>query len=89
MALPCTLTRRNGNPVRATTQDIGAGGMRVITERPLSIDEELEFDLAPDAENHPHGRARVVRQQRMDCYALRFDAAVDDILAWVHAAETA
>lgn len=81
--LPCTLARRRGNPVEALTTDVSAGGMCVVTDRPLSIDEELEFDLAPDVPDHPHGRARVVRQQRVNCYALRFEQAVDGMLDWV------
>src|SRR3954454_21959441 len=81
--LACTLTRRKGNPVKATTQDLGAGGMRVVTERPLWIDEELEFDIEPEQPDHPHGTARVLRQQTMNVYALRFDLSVDDILDWV------
>jgi hypothetical protein len=54
--------------------------MCVVTERPLSVDEELEFDLLPDDPDHPHGRARVVRQQRVNCYALRFEHVIDDLL---------
>lgn len=80
--LPCTLARPRGNPVRAMTQDLGPGGMCVVTDRPLRMDEELDFDLAPDVADHPHGRARVVRQQRTNCYALRFDILVEDILEW-------
>jgi hypothetical protein len=82
--LGCTLARRRGNPVRAVTQDLGAGGMCVITDRPLSMDEELEFAI--DAPGSPHGRARVVRQQRTNCYALRFEHMLDDILEWLEAA---
>jgi hypothetical protein len=81
--LPCMLTRTKGNPVRATTKDLGAGGMRVTTERPLWVDEVVEFDLDPEAPDHPRGRARVLRQQSLNVYALRFDLAVDDILDWV------
>ena len=81
--LPCTLARRRGNPVKGMTQDVGPGGMRVVTDRPLTMDEELEFDLAPDEPGHPHGRARVVRQQRSNCYALRFEQAIDGLLDWV------
>lgn len=80
IAVPCTLTRRRGNPIHAVTQDVGAGGMRVTTDRPLAIDEEVDYELAAT-----HGRARVVRQQTPTCYALRFDAAVDDILEWIAA----
>jgi hypothetical protein len=81
--LQCTLARRRGNPVTAITQDVGPGGMCVVTDRPLTMDEELEFDLAPEAPDHLHGRARVVRQQRANCYALRFEHAVDNMLEWV------
>jgi hypothetical protein len=81
--MECMLARRRGNPVRAVTRDVGPGGMCVVTDRPLSMDEELEFDLAPEEPGHPHGRARVVRQQRANCYALRFEHAVDDMLEWV------
>jgi hypothetical protein len=81
--MECTLARRRGNPVRAVTQDVGPGGMCVVTERPLTMDEELVFDLAPEQPGHPHGRARVVRQQRNNCYALRFEHAIDDLLDWV------
>ena len=83
VVLPCLLVRRRGNPVRATTRDIGAEGMRVVTDRPLGMDEWLEFDLAPDAPHHPRGHARVVRQQDLSCYALRFDESLDGILDWV------
>ena len=81
--LPCTLARRRGNPVRAVTQDVGPGGMCVVTDRPLSMDEELEFALAPDEPGHPQGRARVVRQQRANCYALRFEQTFEHMLEWV------
>ncbi len=81
--LPCTLARRRGNPIRAITQDVGTGGMCVVTDRPLSMDEELEFDLVPDEPDHPHGRARVVRQQRTNCYALRFEHPMADMPAWL------
>ena len=81
--LPCMLARRRGNPVRAMTRDVGPGGMCVVTDRPVTMDEELEFDLAPEAPDHLCGRARVVRQQRANCYALRFEHAITDVLAWV------
>jgi hypothetical protein len=81
--LPCTLARRHGNKVSGVTQDIGTGGMCVVTDRPLSVDEELEFDLQPETPGHPHGRARVVRQQRANCYALRFEHVIADVLDWV------
>jgi hypothetical protein len=81
--MECRLARRRGNPVQAVTQDVGPGGMSVVTDRPLTMDELLEFDLAPEEPGHPHGHARVVRQQRANCYALRFEQTIDDLLDWV------
>src|ERR671935_22741 len=43
----CTLSRRFGAPVQGRTVDVGPGGMRVATQRPLSTDEVLEFELPP------------------------------------------
>ncbi len=83
VAFDCTLTRPHGNPVRGRTEDLGAGGMRVVTDRPLTIDEELGFELLLDATGPVDGRARVVRQQGPNCYALRFEAAAADIVDWV------
>src|SRR5215212_7558643 len=72
LALDVTLIRRRGAPVCGHTEDLATDGARVVVERPLALDEELQFDLAcPD--RHIEGRARVVRQQRPDCYALRFE----------------
>jgi hypothetical protein len=82
--LECTLARRRGNPIHAVTRDLGAGGMRVVTDRPLGVDEELEFDLVPGGPGSRHGRARVVREQSSHCYALSFETMLDDILDWVH-----
>ena len=47
IALECTLHRRTGKTIEAQTLDIGPGGMRIRTNRPLSVDEVLEFEL-PD-----------------------------------------
>ena len=46
--------------------------MRVTSSRPLASDEEIDFDL-PDHAMRISGRARVVRQQRMNVYVLRFE----------------
>jgi hypothetical protein len=70
---PLTLLRRHGNPVGGHTEDVGPGGARIVVDRPLGIDEELEFDLVID-DAHVDGRARVVRQQGPRCYALRFES---------------
>ena len=47
--------------------------MCVATTRPLSTDEVLEFELAPRIS----GKARVLRQQGYDSYAVRFETLAD------------
>jgi hypothetical protein len=47
--------------------------MRVATERPLGIDEVLEFELAPEGATAVSGRARVMREQTWRVYAIRFE----------------
>jgi hypothetical protein len=76
---PLTLVRRHGAAVGGHTLDIGPGGARVVVDRPLSIDEELEFDLVLD-DVHVDGRARVLRQQSPTRYALRFEGLGEE--AW-------
>lgn len=71
--LECVLTRRKGAPVVCRTIDVGPGGMCVESERPLGVDEVLHFDLAG-----VDGDARVLREQRPNVYALRFEAMRDD-----------
>ena len=72
IALPCTLRRPIGRPIVAQTVNVGAGGMLVSTARPLTVDEPLTFDLA-NLDIPVGGHARVLRQQRHDVYALRFE----------------
>ena len=82
---PLTLLRRRGAPVDGHTEDIGPGGARIVVDRPLSIDEELGFDIVL-GDVHVDGRARVLRQQAPNRYVLRFealDAAVADMLTAV------
>jgi PilZ domain len=74
----CTLSRRFGSPVQGRTVDVGPGGMRVTTQRPLSTDEVLEFELPPPAGPGVRGRARVLRQQGYGVYALRFERLSDE-----------
>ena len=70
--LPVTLVRGRGKPISSRTVDVGRGGMRVCSERPLGIDELLSFDLLwQDA--HLEGRARVLREDVGSTYALRFE----------------
>ena len=77
IALECTLRRRTGSPVECRTVDVGTGGMSVSSARPLAPDEVLEFDLPDDL----HGKARVLRQQTHQVYALRFERLVDPVRA--------
>jgi hypothetical protein len=70
LEMECTLHRRTGSPVTGRTVDLGPGGMCVATTRPLSADEVLTFELPPRIS----GRARVLRQQGYDSYAVRFEA---------------
>src|SRR5687767_13308303 len=75
--LDCVLTRRKGGPITGHTIDVGMGGMRVHTERPLGIDEVLRFEL-PVEGTHVDGDARVLREQAPNVYALRFETMRDD-----------
>jgi hypothetical protein len=69
---PMTLLRRHGGPVGGHTEDVGPGGACIVVDRPLRIDEELDFDLVL-GDVHVDGRARVLRQQSANRYALRFE----------------
>jgi hypothetical protein len=81
VALEVTLIRRRGGPVAGHTEDLALAGARVVVDRPLAVDEELHFNLTCPGGRHVDGRARVVRQQRPDCYALRFEALDPSALA--------
>jgi hypothetical protein len=68
------LERKVGTTLTVHTCDLGAGGARVISERPLRIDEEFHFDLdLPAGGCHLDGTARVLRQYLHDTYAVRFE----------------
>jgi hypothetical protein len=67
--MECTLHRRVGSPIAGHTVDIGPGGMCVCTKRPLATDELLRFELPLGID----GRGRVLRQQTVDTYAMRFE----------------
>lgn len=68
----CMLSRAKGSPVHAHTIDLGPGGMCVATERPLTVDEVLHFDL-PLHGSTVDGDARVLREEGPLVYALRFE----------------
>jgi hypothetical protein len=76
---PCTLHRRTGSPIQGRTVDLGPGGMRVCTSRPLAPDEVLRFEL-----EGIDGRARVLRQQGHDMYAIRFEVLAEPARAELH-----
>lgn len=82
MQLDCTLTRRKGAPISCHTLDLGPGGMRVATDRPLGVDEVLHFDI-PVQGTHVAGDARVLREQAPNVYALRFEGMRDEVLSIV------
>ena len=65
--------------IEARTLDLGPGGMRVHTNRPLGVDETLEFEL-PER-GRINGRARVLREQGYRIYALRFEKLGDEARA--------
>jgi hypothetical protein len=79
IALGCTLHRRTGKVIEAQTLDVGPGGMRIKTNRPLSVDEVLEFELPERA--RIHGRARVLREQGYRIFAMRFENLGDEARA--------
>jgi hypothetical protein len=75
----CHLARRTGKIVEARTLDLGPGGMRVVTTRPLTPDEVLDFELP----ERPalSGRARVLREHGYRIYALRFERLSEEARA--------
>ncbi len=84
VALPCTLRRRIGSPIRAQTLELGPDGMRIASPRPLAADETVEFDL-PDLDMRVSGRARVLGQQRLNVYVLRFEQLPEPMGRRLHA----
>ncbi len=78
-----TLSRGRGGPIHAHTVDLGERGMRVVCDRPLSVDEVLDFDLPLPAAGAAQvdGRARVLREQASNVYALRFERVDEALLS--------
>jgi PilZ domain len=86
LALALILKRHKGGPVSGRTIDLGPGGACVATDRPLRVDELLAFDLTLESDAHVDGHCRVLRQQGLNEYALRFedvDAATAELLSGV------
>ena len=88
IALPCTLRRPIGTPIVAQTVNVGAGGMLVCSARPLAIDELLSFHIA-NLDVQASGHARVLRQHRLDVYALRFERLPDPMTSCLQALASA
>ena len=84
LALALILKRHKGGAVSCRTINVGTGGACVSSDRPLRIDELLAFDLDLDGSGHVDGHCRVLRQQGLHEYALRFedlDAATLELLS--------
>ena len=79
LALECLLHRHTGKTIEAQTVDLGPGGMRVKTDRPLAVDETFDFELPDRA--RINGRARVVDHRGYRVYGLRFDTLGDEARA--------
>ncbi len=77
--LPCALSRPSGSAIAARVIELSLGGVRVVTPRPLALDETLLIDISCD-ERHVTARARVVCQERPDVYALRFSVLSQPML---------
>jgi hypothetical protein len=73
VCVPVTLSRKKGSAIPCRSVDVGMGGMCVTAERPLSIDEALEFEVALADGAALTGRARVLREQAHRVYALGFE----------------
>jgi PilZ domain len=85
VTLQCTLHRRVGSAIDAETVDIGPGGMCVSCARPLAADEVLRFDLPLTPAERLDGRARVLRQEGHNRYALRFEHLMEPALEQLRA----
>lgn len=85
--MACTLRRRIGSPISAQTLELGPRGMRIRTARPLSPDETVVFDIA-DLDMRVNGQARVLRAERANVYALRFEGLPEPMARRLHALAT-
>ena len=90
VAVDLQLARKVGRPLRVRTLDLNHAGARVASARPLRVDEELHFDVdLPSRGLHLDGTARVLRQDRHNIYALRFEhlppATVAELRSFVEA----
>lgn len=84
IALSCTLRRHIGSPIPAQTLNVGPRGMRIRSPRPLTEDETVGFDL-PNLDIRVNGRARVLREELPQVYALRFEGLPEPMTRRLHA----
>ena len=87
IAMSCTLRRGIGSPIRAQTLEIGPRGMQVRSQRPMSLDETVGFEI-PELGMRVSGRARVLRVERANVYALRFEGLPEPMVRRLHALAT-
>ena len=83
MVLPCTLSRTKGSLIAARIIELSLSGVRVVTPRPLALDETLVFELSYGDLTLQAG-TRVICQERPDLYALRFSALPKPTLKHLH-----
>ncbi len=83
LAISCTLRRSVGSPIGGETLEIGPRGMLVRSQRPMTLDETVAFDL-PDLGIRVGGRARVLRIERANVYALRFESLPEPMVRRLH-----
>ncbi len=84
VTVDCILRRGSGAPIPVQTVDVGPRGMRVISPRPLALDETVGFEL-PKLDMRVSGVARVLRQERMNRYVLRFERLPEPMSRRLHA----
>ena len=79
VGLPVTFARAKGHgkPVSARTLDLSVGGARIAADRPLKVDETLEFDLVATDGTHITGDCLVLREHVGRTYAVRFERLAD------------
>src|SRR4051794_17089575 len=84
IALSCTTRRRTVSPIAAQTVEVGPEGMHISSPRPLAADETVTFYL-PVLDMRVSGSARVLRQQRLNVYVLRFEQLPAPMIRRLHA----
>jgi hypothetical protein len=83
----CTLRRTVGSPIGAQTVEIGPHGMQVRSQRPLSLDETVGFEI-PELGMRVAGQARVTCVERANVYKLRFEGLSEPMARRLHSLAT-